>query len=667
MRPILWSQIKIKTNILFGKKYYKKNEIKFQEIEKKQIHSFEIQMNIFETIKPRTLLDCLDINNIIKFDQIQILYFLESRETSLLSLIDSETLDIEKLDFNKVNNSLKYFVTKNNSTLLTNKLFLHYARELNYEMMDSLKPFLDINHLNNLLIEPESSLYTCTCEKIKYLDVYANIEDDKINNVVFDLLDKKESIPLLKYFISIGANPNYFFTTFTKLKDFETVKRLVELGGVPDGSAMIEACHCQDFDLIEYFVKTFDMGNDFDVFNHCGSSLTLMKQLTNLGLKPKKIGYLVCKGLEIVKFLVENGAEIDTKAVFEACGRGSLDIVEYFYKKGIKFSDTDITEALEYENYHIVAFLIRENDKNEFTNIIIKALQKHGNLKKLCSIENNNQDQTFIIEYILSALDTSDPSHKNMLGRHLIEWMVYFDHSKLKTLVTQDSYWTLSHVIEYSGMYGKLENLKYLTNLGYNIFEYEYGYGCVFHDASKYGHMEIVKYLANLDTFNSDCIDTAIYMASINGYLEIIKYLVSICNHTLTQNHRGLNVAAENGHLDTVKYFVNLGEKDLDFAFEYAVGNNHLKIVKYLISCGVSVNSFRFIQYTNDLEMTKFLVTQGANLDLIKNPNFKKDMESYKKYKPIMDTCLEQIHGDPILERTKSEQMDMLLNYQQNL
>ena len=58
-----------------------------------------------------------------------------------------------------------------------------------------------------------------------------------------------------------------------------------------------------------------------------------------------------------------------------------------------------------------------------------------------------------------------------------------------------------------------------------------------------------------------------------------------------------------------------------------------------------------------------FLVSQGANVSLIRDHKLRKQRKNNIKCKEIMDSCIQQIHFDPNLERTKSEQIEEFEKY----
>ena len=149
--------------------------------------------------------------------------------------------------------------------------------------------------------------------------------------------------------------------------------------------------------------------------------------------------------------------------------------------------------------------------------------------------------------------------------------------------------------------YGKLESLKYLTEMGAKCST------AAMDEAAESGHFDVVKWLHENRT--EGCTESAIDLAAGNGHLEVVKFLHF--NRSEGFSTPAMNEAAENGYLEIVKrlhenrtegctyeamdgasqfgyldvvQFLHLNrtegcDRDLVYATEYC----HFEIVKYLV------------------------------------------------------------------------------------
>ena len=106
-------------------------------------------------------------------------------------------------------------------------------------------------------------------------------------------------------------------------------------------------------------------------------------------VKKNTIEYAVKNGnIQLLKQLIEEGAEIDEYAVSGAAGSGNLEIVKYLVEKGAKIDDYAVSNAayesgnLEMVKYlEIVKFLEEEKNLSRSQTMIICNKIKTGELK----------------------------------------------------------------------------------------------------------------------------------------------------------------------------------------------------------------------------------------------------------------------------------------------
>jgi ankyrin repeat protein len=135
-----------------------------------------------------------------------------------------------------------------------------------------------------------------------------------------------------------------------------------------------------------------------------------------------------------------------------------------------------------------------------------------------------------------------------------------------------------------ASIYGRLEILKYLAEIGADIHENE-DYTIIF--AASFGHLEVVKYLVEIGADIHADDDQVLISACRYGHLEVVKYLVSQGVNIHIKDEQPLLQATWGGHFEIVKYLISLGAYfQGSLALVYARNFNHVEIVEYLLSQG---------------------------------------------------------------------------------
>jgi ankyrin repeat protein len=312
--------------------------------------------------------------------------------------------------------------------------------------------------------------------------------------------------------------------------------------------------------------------------------------------------------LELVKFLVENGADVNAKykdnntALLLACKKSHFDIVKYLVENGAAVnandsrSSTPLILASKNGNFEIVKFLVENGAdvnakyKADHTALVLASKNSHFEIVK------------FLIENGADLNAKCSDKHQPLI------------------LASKN---------------GNLELVKYLIKNGEDVNATNNNNDTALILASKNGHLEIVKLLieskADLDAKN-DYNSTAIMLASKNDFFEIVKYLAengADVNAKDYFNNTSLILSAKNGYFKTVKFLVekkadiNLKNQDHKSALILAYENSHFELVKFLVESGADVNVKDLYSNTplilatikGDLEMVKYFVLNRADVD----------------------------------------------------
>lgn len=376
------------------------------------------------------------------------------------------------------------------------------------------------------------------------------------------------------------------------------------------------------FEIVKYLYKNsaYLNLNDTSALNNASINghIEIVKFLHTCGVNlnehyGREIRGAVSSGhLDVVKYLFENGAKLDDSLLITASENGYLELVKYISKiSNFNYSfDNPIYNASREGHLEVVKYLY-ENDVKGDLERAIQVACKNGHLE--------------IVKYLYQ---------KGVVLKDLSSWFLQVENLELiKFLLKVNKKETLD-LIEEATINGFINTVKYLYNNGailtLNLLRL----------ASEYGHLDIIKYL------HDNKLD-------------------------FTSNKKCIYLASRHAHLDLVKYFIQYG---IDIDNEYMINafkNNDQTMIKYLYKHGGDITAvdsilaeYAKLSYYKDI--IKFVILHGADINKIEI-RFHFELKYYKKYKPIMDICIQQIHFNPDLERTKTENIEKLKNYNKTL
>jgi ankyrin repeat protein len=226
--------------------------------------------------------------------------------------------------------------------------------------------------------------------------------------------------------------------------------------------------------------QVIETSNESDDQNIVLEAMSLASQLGNL---------------KIVKYLVENGADINAKAFYEytpiiiACLNGRFDIVNYLAKNG---ADVNARDA-----YNDTA-LILASEKGHIE--IVKCLVEYG--ADVNALDNHNRTA------LISAFEKGH-----------FEIVKFFENESKSKIKIAELLLALRS--------GNLEKVKCFVEKDADPNSKRFYNNKSLIEATKYGHLEIVKYLveheADVNTTNKYK-ETPLIIATKNGDLEVVRY-----------------------------------------------------------------------------------------------------------------------------------------------
>ena len=329
--------------------------------------------------------------------------------------------------------------------------------------------------------------------------------------------------------------------------------------------------------------------------------------------------------IDNVKELLQKGINVksnNSHCVSIACRHGHLQLLKFLLSKGAEANEYNVLTAAENNQFDIVMYIIQneliqnENNESVFSNYILNRCLSW-------SVFYNNMEMVkyFIEKGAHPFEDRFHPFSFAIGKRH---------HKILEYLISKTNYILPFAVIGDAISWGRLETVKYLIENTKDRTEFANNW------SRYYYQFELTQ---SYDERIQEYFETACRCDKV----DIAKYFVTLGANPYG-HHRLFYDCVHWQRLSTLKYFVSLG-------YDIHYDNDKLMRYKY------------FPNNHKHIEILQYLVDQGANVDLIEDTELRKQMEYYQKYKIVMDSCIAQIHYNPRLERTKTEQLEMLKEY----
>ena len=242
--------------------------------------------------------------------------------------------------------------------------------------------------------------------------------------------------------------------------------------------------------------------------------------------------------IDIIKYLVEQGADPSCGMTSTILGYRSFDILNYLIEQG---ADPDIGLANAYANFDID---------------IVKYFVEQGANPNPGIERATSRSKLDIIKYLVEQGADPNRGIERAIDRGKLDIVKY--------LVEQGA--DPNRGIEEAIDSGKLDIVKYLVEQGADP-------NAGIERAIDRGKLDIIKYLVEQGA------DIRSIFADINN-IDIVNYLVM--NGVVDANYAILR-AARFGHLKTVKFLVEFGNAtNLNEALGYAIEYEHIDVIKYL-------------------------------------------------------------------------------------
>ncbi len=464
-----------------------------------------------------------------------------------------------------------------------------------------------------------------------------------------------ESRDIINYLVKNGADINVkaenAYTVITHLAgmgELETIKLLHKKGVdihclASDHTPIMEASLMGHTAVVEFLHKT---GVDINF-------------TTKSGYTPLMHASLRSDNLEVIQFLLDNGANVNAKALdgstalMGAAQYGHLSIIELLLKNGASVKDLDnnkysaLSKAAQNGHTQVVEYLVKKgvniDQKTEDGYTPICLAMQNGHLETVKLLYENDADIHYKTTSGISLVAMAYAAGHAEIGEFLWE-------KGAKNIYEVINGWT---PLSSAAQNGKFKSVKLLLEKGVNLHtENQYNQSAL-HLAVEGNHLDTVELLlkngAKVDS--RDHFKTSIInVAADSGHTKILKkLLINGANINDIDAHKNTNLmlAIMNNRLETVKFLL---EKGADIyhknnrektALDVAEERKHLDCINLLKSADainkiisnqglVNIESVIFDDYTLDL-CKNIILRQMAEKDL--DP-LSINLEQYKQVLP---------------------------------
>ena len=459
----------------------------------------------------------------------------------------------------------------------------------------------------DLLLLPCSTTKECY-EWIRYINPKIGLEK----------ASKIGSLPLVKFFVQQGANPNDAVNYPKEDLDLNVAKFLI-----PDRISDVElgkAINIGDLQLVKSAVKQGARNINSSMWEASKKGyLDIVKYLVDYGAEELNQGMAEGGHLDIINFLISRGANDFNEAMATAAIGGHIEIVKMMIEMGADNFTDALIEASKNGHTEIVKIMLDNAAGNyDFFLALEKAASKgHIDIVRLLL---DAMSPRYIISTdegplykaakkghfeIVKMLDVGLPYHQNKGKKEEEEESE--EESEEEHLVetnTGDVINAFSAAIK--GNY--MDIFNYLFKSHYDLF-IEFKDDLLLH-AAESGNQKLVEFILDFKPKDfSDPIDAAAY----DNHLNIVKLLWELRpDKSIKYTNEVLKRASYNCGLDVIKFLIQQGTNGFNEALISAAYSNKLNVVKFLVQHGANdiENAVIKAVFNKNLDVIKYLVSQ---------------------------------------------------------
>ncbi|AUV58919.1 ankyrin repeat protein [Bandra megavirus] len=368
----------------------------------------------------------------------------------------------------------------------------------------------------------------------------------------------KKDYPIKTYGCRHYSN-TIFLANRYDLSDPITIMYIIKKGGdvnSRDGYLLKWACHEGYFDVVKYVYQISTITSD--ILSSCLEKAA------------------ACGHIEIVKFLIKNGADL-TKYDNRDYNNPIICSFNYGYIETGKYlllESNNINEIFDLDNRNMISVL---EDPEYLKKMINKGLtpDKYDKIFDCCVSNGYIETIKYLVsieakfsysnQAVITCCENGDL--KMLIYLASIGFNIQFNMEKaFKSAIINNRY----NIIEYLINKIKIDYLDYLQYLEI---------------ASKYSELNIIEFIHDASVKSNqyqDIIDNCLINVCQKNNIELAEYILSLVANINVNNGIILADAAKNGHENMVKYLLQNGAQIYDNEIINYCFDNHLAIAKYL-------------------------------------------------------------------------------------
>lgn len=476
-------------------------------------------------------------------------------------------------------------------------------------------------------------------------NVVRSFFDNCLQNVIYSLpSDIFENYQLLMYEVDLKKN-----------RKFNLIHQMAEEGCISILQLLLKCMNfkiaSKETDLADFYEPDSIVQNRESILGNTLNIIQYYIQRDGIDIQDESgrtpLHYATRNGhLEVVKFLIQQGADVNVKdfgelvPLQEAVKGGYFDITKFLIQHGAdvkskdRLGNTILYEAITENHVTVAAYILNTlleshhaNTKDTMIPYTVAYLGQLDVLKKLVEQGVNVNSKIGNDQSLIFAAARGEQ----------LDMIDYLVRQGADVNCKDDD----GNTALYSAASrGHLKTVKSLIECGADINIKNNEGRTVLHTTASWGHLCVVEFLvshnADVNIRDSDGY-TALYLAAEEGLLDVVRMLVehgADINIRGNDNRTALFLAAMEGELETVKYLIhrnaNINIKDNDGCTPLflAAEGGELDTVKFLAKCGADINIKNNDGHTvlhlailtlRQLDTIKFLVECGVDVNIRDN------------------------------------------------
>lgn len=325
--------------------------------------------------------------------------------------------------------------------------------------------------------------------------------------------------------------------------------------------------------------------------------------------------------------VVSNGADINyvdkskrtaLDYAIEKCNVDSVKAILKYHPKINKktaeiLTEKIIAEPMNEQYYSIANMLLDENNDLEIDSDIKSAF-----IGEIIDIDNylSNDSITKKLPVLVCAISAG-------CNKKCLQYAVE------KTDILKEV--SVEHLFSLAAMFGNIENMKYLIEIGADINDRNSDNNSAVDLAVKSDQIDSVKFLKNIGADFSASKDInkkdSLYFAVKNNNLQMVEILLPMKCFNFTQ---ATILAVQNCNFDILQYFfdngvdVNTNDGNGCNLLTYAVLTENINMIKYILDCGANINDNQCenpLYYATEKgngEIMEYLISRGADVNTVR-------------------------------------------------